>query len=51
MADNIENVEKNEKKKYKSTNRIGVRIVAGFLAFLMVLSVTATAVSYLFVRA
>lgn len=35
-----------EKKKYKSNNSIGVRIVAGFLAFLMVLSVTATVISY-----
>ena len=51
MADNIINEEKNVKKKYKSTNGIGVRIVAGFLAFLMVLSVTATAVSFLFVKA
>ena len=41
-----ENVEKIEKKKYKSRNGIGVRIVAGFLAFLMVLSVAATAISY-----
>lgn len=38
-----------EKKKYKSKNNIGVRIVAGFLAFLMVLSVTATVISYLVV--
>ncbi len=35
-----------EKKRYKSKNNIGVRIVAGFLAFLMVLSVTATVISY-----
>ena len=35
-----------EKKRYRSWNRIGVRIVAGVLAFLMILSVAATAISY-----
>ena len=48
MADEVENV---EKKKYRSGNGIGVRIVAGFLAFLMILSVTATAISLLISRA
>lgn len=48
MADEVENV---EKKKYRSGNGIGVRIVAGILAFLMVLSVTATAISLLISRA
>ena len=41
--------EKNEevkKKKYKSGNGLGVRIVAGILAFLMVISLAATAISY-----
>lgn len=38
--------EKVSKKKYKSKNGIGVRIMAGFLAFLMILSVAATAISY-----
>lgn len=35
-----------EKKRYRSGNGIGVRIVAGVLAFLMILSVAATAISY-----
>lgn len=45
----VENVQKTKKRKYKSSNKIGVRIMAGFLAFLMVLSVAATAISYLVV--
>lgn len=40
-----ENNEKKSKNKYRSTNGICVRIMAGFLAFLMVLSVAATAIS------
>ena len=38
--------EKEERKKYKSGNGIGVRIVAGVLAFLMILSIAASAISY-----
>lgn len=38
--------EKVEKKKYNSGNKLGVRIVAGILAFLMVASLLATVVSF-----
>lgn len=38
--------EKTEKRKHNSRNKIGVRIVAGILAFLMVASLVATVVSY-----
>lgn len=41
-----EKKEQIRKKKYKSGNGFGVRLVAGVLAFLMVLSITATAISY-----
>lgn len=41
-----EKKEKKEKKKYNSGNKIGVRIMAGVLAFLMVSSVIATIASY-----
>jgi len=41
-----ENSEEVKKKKYRSGNGIGVRIVAGVLAFLMVLSIAASAISY-----
>ncbi len=41
--------EKVEKRKHNSGNKIGVRIVAGILAFLMVASLAATVVSY-FIR-
>lgn len=41
--------EKVEKRKHNSRNNIGVRIMAGILAFLMVASLAATVVSY-FVR-
>lgn len=38
-----------EKRKHNSGNKIGVRVVAGILAFLMVASIAATVVSY-FIR-
>ncbi len=38
--------EKIEKRKHNSGNGIGVRVVAGILAFLMVASLAATVVSY-----
>ena len=41
-----EEKQKVTKKKYRSGNGIGVRIVAGVLAFLMVLSIAASAISY-----
>ena len=41
----FEKVEVNSKKKSVTANKIAVRIVAGFLAFLMILSVAATAIS------
>lgn len=39
-------IEKVEKRKSNSGNSIGVRIMAGVLAFLMVASLVATVVSY-----
>lgn len=41
-----EKKEKATKKRYRSGNGIGVRIVAGVLAFLMILSIAASAISY-----
>ncbi|MBO5349540.1 MAG: hypothetical protein J6A89_06970 [Clostridia bacterium] len=41
-----EKANKVEKRTYNSGNRVGVRIVAGILAFLMISSLTATVVSY-----
>jgi hypothetical protein len=38
--------EKINKKKHNSGNKIGVRVVASILAFLMVASLVATVVSY-----
>ena len=42
----VENNEVNEKKKHKSGNKVGVRVVAGVLAFLMVASLATTVVAY-----
>lgn len=50
MADKSCNVEESSKKKNFSVSKLGVRIVAAFLAFLMVLSVTATAISLIFAK-
>ena len=50
MADKFEEVEEISKKRSFSASKLGVRLVAGFLAFLMVLSVTATAISLIFVK-
>ena len=45
-VENVENNEVNVKKKHKSSNTVGVRVVAGVLAFLMVASLTTTVVAY-----
>ncbi len=45
MADEYEKIESNSKKKGYTANKIAVRIMAAFLAFLMILSVAATAIS------
>lgn len=47
MADESEKIEVNSKKKNISVNKIAIRIMAAFLAFLMILSVAATAISLL----
>lgn len=38
--------DKVEKRKHNSGNKLGVRIVAGILAFLMIASLAATVISY-----
>jgi len=45
MADKMDNVEEVSKKRNFSASKLGIRIMAAFLALLMVLSVTATAIS------
>ncbi len=42
-----ENINIENKKRSASANKIGVRIIAGILAFLMVASMLATVVVYL----
>ena len=50
MSDKFENVEENSRKKNVSASKWAVRIVAAFLAFLMILSVAATAISLIFAK-
>ena len=50
MADKFENIEVNSRKKNVSASKWAVRIMAAFLAFLMVLSVTATAISLILAK-
>lgn len=47
MADEFEKIENNTKKRNISASKIAVRIMAAFLAFLMVLSVATTTISLL----
>ena len=50
MADEFEKVEVNSKKKNVPASKWAVRIMAAFLAFLMILSVAATAISLIFAK-
>ena len=47
MTDESEKIENNSKKRNISASKIAIRIMAAFLAFLMILSVAATAISLL----
>ena len=50
MADKFENIEENTRKKSVPASKWAVRIMAAFLAFLMILSVAATAISLLLAK-
>ena len=47
MANESEKIDNNSKKRNISTSKLAVRIMAAFLAFLMILSVAATTISLL----
>ncbi|MBQ3409014.1 MAG: hypothetical protein IJH12_07430 [Clostridia bacterium] len=51
MSDEFKKIEEQSKKRNKTVGEVGVKVMAAFLAFLMVLSVTATAISLIFVKA